>query len=142
MSKCIGLKIGVLLLGALLPPAQAEQRPSPGQTPIRPLSECLDPKAAQAFLLIDNNRLLIDAGRQHFLIELRWSCPWLYHASALDFRSRNSAGRICGDVDEQVGAAHNPALQPDRCRVASVTPISRDEYLQTIARTGRGQAAH
>lgn len=107
-----------------------EQRPS--YQPLRPLSQCLDPSRARAFLLVDGDRLLVDAGRRHFLIKLRWNCPTLYHATSLDFRSRNAAGRICGDIDEQVSAPVNPALKLDRCRIAKVTQITRDEYRDEI----------
>ena len=115
----------------------AEQKSKSSYQPLRPLAECLDPMRARSFLLVDGDRLLVDAGRRHYLIELRWSCPSLYSASALDFRSRNPAGRICGDIEEQVSAAGSPALQLDRCRIAKVIRISRDEYRDEINGEGR-----
>lgn len=128
-TRCL---IVLLLSAAAFSAGAAEKKSSPSYQPLRPLGECLDPMRARAFLLVDGDRLLVDAGRRHYLIELRWNCPALYNASALDFRSRNPAGRICGDIEEQVSAAGSPALQMDRCRIAKVTRISRDEYRDEI----------
>lgn len=128
-------RLSLALAGALtvggVSAGETSEKPNSYQ-PLRPLSECLDPSRARAFMLVDGDRLLVDAGRRHYLIELRWSCPSLYNAASLDFRSRNAAGRICGDIEEQVSAPANPALHLDRCRIAKVTRITRDEYRDEV----------
>ncbi len=117
-----------LLLIVLVAPSAAEEAPPSGYQPLRPISACLDPGRARSIALQGNDRLLVDAGRRHFLIELAWACPQLGNLPELRFEARNPTGRICGDVGDAVTRPQPQRGGLDRCPISRIQPISRDEY--------------
>lgn len=118
----------LILLLAAMPEAPLAAEPSPRHAPLRPLKACLDPSRARAFHLLRSDRLLVDAGRAHFLLDLAWSCQSLASSHQLEFASANPGRRICGDMHDAVFAAGSAAQGLERCPVSRVTPLSADEY--------------
>lgn len=119
---------GWLLLIVLSAPTAAADAPASGYQPLRPISACLDPGRARSVALQGNDRLLVDAGRRHFLIDLAWACPQLGNQPELRFEARNANGRICGDVGDAVTSAKPQRGGLDRCPISRIQPISADEY--------------
>ena len=129
------MMLGALLAGGLTAPALAGDGSDSGYAPIRPIAQCLDPSRARSWAMLDSSRLLVDAGRSKYLIELSWSCPELATQPALKFSSRAPSGRICGDVGERVRGGGLPAraLQPPPgqeagCLISRASRLTAEEY--------------
>ena len=123
-----------VLLG-LPAPARAETAPAepPGERPLRPLSVCLDPSRVRGYQVLDSRRLLVDAGRRHYLLTLAWSCNELHTHRALVFDSRNPSGRICGDIGDALRPREGGGRVIGRCdigRVELIDKATRDAELR------------
>ena len=95
--------------------------------PLRPMSACLDPGHARSWHLIDNDEILVDAGRKRFHLQLATSCPELAFNHTVGFRSGDGIGRICGSAgDTVVVPRHSPIGIP--CRIVEVTPLTKEQY--------------
>lgn len=131
-----GWMITTVLSAAFLSgPATAGESGESGYAPIRPISQCLDPSRARSWTLLDSSRLLVDAGRNKYLIELAWSCPELATQPTLKFSSRAPSGRVCGDVGERVLGGGLPAKaflpppgQEAGCLISRASRLTADEY--------------
>ena len=122
--------IGALLLAPLLAaaPTPAAAREGAGHTPLRPISECLDPTRVRGYQVLDSRRLLVDAGRRRYLLTLSWSCNELHTHRALAFDSRNPSGRICGDIGDAVRPREGGGTLIGRCDVGRVELISAADW--------------
>jgi hypothetical protein len=91
---------------------------------LRP-QDCIDPGHVRNWQLLDESRVLVDAGRQHYLIELAAACPELGHNPFLGFISNNRL--ICGARGDRLvphGAADGSRPQ---CDIRELQPISNEE---------------
>lgn len=120
--------LGVLLLVGWVAPDCFAQGAGQGYAPLRPVSECLDPDRARSWQMLDSNRLLVDAGRRHYLIELAWSCPELGTHADLVFRSHNAGGRVCGDIGDSIVPQGSGGNILGRCDIARIIRISAEQY--------------
>lgn len=124
-----------LLAGSLPGQSVAADSGESGYAPIRPITQCLDPSRARSWTMLDSSRLLVDAGRNKYLIELAWSCPELATQPALRFSTRAPSGRVCGDVGERVRPGGLPVRafvpppgQEAGCLISRASRLTADEY--------------
>lgn len=77
---------------------------------------CLDPARARSWEEVDDG-LLVDAGRDRFLLRLAPGCTALFTSPAVVFRGDRFDNRVCGYPGDEVLAGH------ERCRIMSVERI-------------------
>jgi hypothetical protein len=115
--------LGALLLVAATLPASASHRDGQPPAPVLRGADCLDPYMARGFTDLDRNRLLVDAGRRRYLIEVYGSCWNINHATLLVFRGDPIANRVCGTAfDAVIPNGGHP------CRIERMELLSKDEY--------------
>ena len=124
MTVAAGAAVALLLAACAAPAPRGD---AAGQAPPLPLAECLDPDRARSFVLLENDQLLVDAGRYRYHILLAHACPELGTTHALEFRPAGGIGRLCGGAMETVlplGA--RPPVRP--CPIRSLRRVSDAEY--------------
>lgn len=117
--------LSALLLAALALPAAASHNrdTGPRPPPLRGL-ECLDPDFARSFNTIDDQRLLVDAGRKRYVLQISGSCWNLDHTPVIEFRGDPISERVCGNAFDAVlvrGGTHP-------CRIESMQLIDKATY--------------
>jgi hypothetical protein len=88
---------------------------------------CLDPSYARNFVDLDRRTLLVDAGRNHYLIEVSPACWNLGTASVVGFRGDPVSNRVCGAALDAVLVRGSAP-----CRIERMRLIGRDEYRQAL----------
>jgi hypothetical protein len=106
-------------------PARAAES---GHAPLRPMSECIDPGRVRSWRMLDDDRVLVDAGRRHYLIELQSGCPELSHNPFLGFISNNPIGRVCGDIGDRLVPHGSAASGRPQCAIRRLQAISGDQH--------------
>ena len=95
--------------------------------PLRPLAECLDPQQARGWSVINNDEIVVDAGRRKYHITLASHCPDLNWTQLLRFRTGGGTDRICGYAMEAVlPDTKGGILIP--CSIGSISVIDKDRY--------------
>jgi hypothetical protein len=123
ITPCTRAALALLpLAGALLcacTTAVAPGRNVAAGTPAH--AECLDPDRARSWAVLDNDDILVDAGVDHYRLELQPTCNADFEV-ALRFRGDPVMGRVCGYARD--------AILTDRgeCRIDRVQWIPRAEY--------------
>ena len=107
---------------------------------LRPVSECLDPSRIRAWLQLDSDELLVDAGRRHFHLRFRHACGELNLNNDIEFRAGNGVGRICGSPGDVV-LGPRPGWRGSACSIVEVIPISGERYQELSATRERRRAA-
>ena len=82
---------------------------------------CLDPSRARSWEEVSDG-LLVDAGRDRFLLRIAPGCTGLYTSPTLVFRGDRIGNRVCGYPGDEVVAGH------DRCRILSVERLDDAAY--------------
>ena len=114
-------KLAVAALIAL-PSTLSAAPPGTPQSPL-PTRECLAPATTYDWDRIDDTHVVFEGlGRRHFLVETSTLCVGLGRVGATIVIDGGSLNRLCGRFGEAIIAAGQ------RCRVKSVTPISKAEY--------------
>jgi hypothetical protein len=85
--------------------------------------QCLDPAYARGFVGLDHRRVLVDGGRNRYLIEVAQSCWNLDFASAIGFRGDPVSGKVCGGVLEAILVRGEPP-----CRIERMEVLSKAQY--------------
>ena len=115
-----------------------------GSEPLRPFVACMDPSQIRGWSRIDDDELLIDAGRSRYHVTLDTACADLDFATGIRFDSKmaDTGGRICGDPGDSVVplASTGPAVPCSINRIAPVTKAQYKELLEGKARPGGEQA--
>lgn len=111
----------------------AAGRDADGYAPLRPVGECIDPARVRSWALDGDERLLIDAGRRHYLVELSTGCPELGINPFIGFVSRNPSGRICGDIGDRVVPHGSAAAGRGWCPIQRVNVIDEAQYAALVA---------
>src|SRR5687767_14641981 len=114
-------KLAVVLLTAL-PAVAAASAPGTHQNPL-PTKDCLAPSTTYDWDRIDDTHVVFEGlGRRHFLVETSTLCVGLARVGATISIDAGPVNRLCGRFGEAIIASGQ------RCRVKSVTPISKAEY--------------
>jgi hypothetical protein len=117
--------LSVALLATLLAGCAADGRAPRADAASAPpprAGECFDPAFARSWHFVDDDELLVDAGRRKFRIRLAEMCFSLGTSPALVFRGDYVSNRVCGGVGEYV------VVGRDRCRIQSVERIDDETY--------------
>lgn len=115
----------------LLSPALAGDAPPRNYAPLRPIAECLDPGRVRAIQPIQDEQVLVDAGRRHFRLTLQRSCPDLAISTRFGLSSRNPSNRICGDIGDRIVLGRGGVARAS-CGIARVLPISAAAYAAAL----------
>ena len=101
--------------------ACAPSTPRPDRTAPSAHATCLEPSRARSFSVLDDEVILVDAGSDHYRMEVEPACRGVDFAFALKFRGDPVTGRVCGFHD---------AILTDRgeCRIDRLDWITREEY--------------
>jgi hypothetical protein len=111
-----------LSAAALAPAAPAR----PTTSPLRG-HDCLEPAFARSYVDLDHRSLLVDAGRNRYLIEVTPSCWNLDTTSVIGFRGDPISNRVCGAAMDAVLVRNSIP-----CRIEHMRLLSREEYLQAL----------
>lgn len=117
-------KLAVAVLVALPSSAWADSPAQPGThgSPL-PTRECLAPSTTFDWARIDDTHVVFEGlGRRHYLVETSTLCTELGRIGATIAIDAGPLNRLCGRFGEAIIASGQ------RCRVKSVTPISKSEY--------------
>lgn len=108
---------------ALLPLALAgAAAPGTPESPL-PTRDCLAPRTTFDWHRVDDTHVLFEGmGKRRFLVETSTLCSGLAHLGATITIDAGPVNRLCGRFGEAIIASGQ------RCRVASVTPLSKAEY--------------
>lgn len=85
-------------------------------------SACLDPDFARSWTDVDDRRLLVDAGRYKYLIELPANCKPTHWSPFLLVRGAPISGRVCGALGDAV------ITREHTCRIESMRLVDDVEY--------------
>ena len=114
----VPVAIGSLLLAGCS--GTGDSRPASPASAVG-MGACLDPDRARGWEEVDDG-LVVDAGRDRFLVRLAPGCLGLATSPTLVFRGGPVDGRICGYPGDEV------VLGGERCRVLSVERIDAATY--------------
>ena len=82
---------------------------------------CFDSQRVRNWIVIDDETLLIDAGRKKYRMHLRDSCSSMGTSSTLRFKGDPISGRVCGSLD-----AIN--VEGELCRISSIEEIDKKTF--------------
>jgi hypothetical protein len=124
-----------LALAAAAAPLQAGEGPG-----ARGGGDCIDPGRVRGWAALHGQRVLIDAGRRHYLVELSGSCPQLAEHPFLGYHSNHAAGRVCGRDGDRLVPHGSAASRRGDCPIRRLRAVDGDEYAR-IMRQARAQVA-
>lgn len=110
----------VLLTGAARAPP-GTPADAPKRTVLRG-PDCLDPAGARGWHYVDDDELVVDAGRRKYRIHLTGFCTELGSATGLKFEGDSVSGRICGNVGDSL------RFRRTTCRIDRMELIDADAY--------------
>ena len=116
-----------LVAAMCLPALAAAPAPARQDVPWLHGSDCLEPSSARGFVGLDDRHLLIDAGRNRYLIQVAPACRDLESASAVGFRGDPISGKVCGGIfDAVVIRGKTP------CRIERMALLSKEQYKAAV----------
>lgn len=132
-------KFAVALLTAL-PALAGAAAPGTHQNPL-PTKDCLAPATTWDWDRIDDTHVVFEGlGRRRFMVETATLCTELMRVGATIAIDAGPVNRLCGRFGEYL------VVGQQRCRVRSVTPLSKEEYRRwrsgelKVERTSRNAA--
>lgn len=95
--------------------------------PTSKIADCLDPSRVRNWESVDLDEVVVDAGRNHFHLQLGNTCPELAYNHTAAFQASGGIGRICGNLGDRIvlpkrGMANIP------CSISRVTRIDKRQY--------------
>ncbi len=103
-------------------------------SPILRGQECLDPRFARGWVYIDDQHILVDAGRYRYQIEFSSSCRDIAYTPVIGFRGDPIGGRVCGSAFDSVLTRDVP------CRIQRMDLLSREQYKSIEGQRARDRA--
>lgn len=89
---------------------------------------CLNPAQVRGWSLLPDDHVLVDAGRQRFVIELAEACPGLDHNPFLGFISQRPDSRVCGQRGDQLVPHGSAAGARPPCPIHRLRLVEEIEY--------------
>ncbi len=83
---------------------------------------CLDSSRVRAWVIIDDETLLLDAGRKKYRVSLQQSCFNLSTSPTLQFKGDPISGRICGSSLDAI------RIPGEQCRISKIEKIDKQIY--------------
>ena len=87
---------------------------------------CFDPQLARGYQVIDDDVLLVDAGRNFYRLQLEATCFGTDWAPQLAFVGDPITGRVCGRYGERI------VYQSQSCMIERVDWIPPDEHARLL----------
>ncbi len=84
--------------------------------------ECLDSNRVRNWIVINDETLLLDAGRKKYRVNLQQSCFNLSSSPTLQFKGDPITGRICGSTLDAI------RVQGEQCRISSIMEIDKQSF--------------
>jgi hypothetical protein len=122
--KAAAITVGLALV---LGPLPSSATPADGRSQLT-ASECMYPGHVRSWSLLQDSRVLVDAGRRQFVIELQEGCPGLGHNPFLGFITNHPGGRICGQNGDRLIPHGSAATDRSPCAIRDLRAISKDDY--------------
>lgn len=85
---------------------------------------CLDSKQVRNWIVINDETLLLDAGRKKYRVNLQQSCFHLSTSPVLSFRGDPISGRVCGTTLDAI------RVQGEQCRISKIEEIDKKIFNQ------------
>lgn len=85
-------------------------------------AQCLDPGMARSWIDIDDDTLLVDAGRYKYRIQVSGACSALDWSPVLLFRGDPVTGRVCGSLGDAILTRDYP------CTIVDMQLLDKDQY--------------
>ena len=82
---------------------------------------CFDSQRVRNWIVIDDETLLIDAGRKKYRMYLRDSCSSMSTSATLRFKGDPISGRVCGSLDA-IG------VEGEYCRISRIEEIDKQTF--------------
>ena len=83
---------------------------------------CLDSSRVRAWVVVNDETLLLDAGRNKYRVSLQQSCFNLSTSPTLQFKGDPIIGRICGSSLDAI------RIQGEQCRISKIEKIDKQIY--------------
>lgn len=109
MRHLSGLVIALVAMSIPVAKAETEKR------------TCFDSQRVRNWIAIDEETLLIDAGRKKYRMHLRDSCSRMSTSATLRFKGDPISGRVCGSLDAIY-------VEGERCRISGIEEIDRKTF--------------
>lgn len=84
--------------------------------------QCLDPAMARSWIDIDDDTLLVDAGRYKYRIQVSGACSALDWSPVLLFRGDPVTGRVCGNLGDAILTRDYP------CTIVDMQVLDKEQY--------------
>jgi hypothetical protein len=106
--------VGLILISSLCAtaPVMAEKDP---QT-------CVDSSRVRNWIVVNDETLLLDAGRRKYRVTLRQSCFNLSTSPTLQFKADPISGRVCGSSLDAI------RVQGEQCQISSIEEIDKQVF--------------
>lgn len=82
---------------------------------------CFDSQRVRNWIVIDDETLLIDAGRKKYRMHLRTSCSSMSTSSTLRFKGDPVSGHVCGSLD-------SINVEGEQCRISRIEEIDKQTF--------------
>jgi len=84
--------------------------------------ECLDSNRVRNWIVVNDETLLLDAGRKKYRVDLQQSCFNLSSSPTLQFKGDPITGRICGSTLDAI------RVQGEQCRISKIREIDKQTF--------------
>lgn len=123
MRHALALALPLAAATALLAGCATQATTPPdGSAAVQHPVECIDPSLVRGWVYVDDEQLLVDAGRRKYRVRLAERCFALGTSPGLVFKGDHVSNRVCGHAGEYVVFAH------ERCRIHRVERIDDETY--------------
>lgn len=85
-------------------------------------AQCLDPAMARSWIDIDDDTLLVDAGRYKYRIQVSGACSALDWSPVLLFRGDPITGRVCGSLGDAILTRDYP------CTIVDMQLLDKEQH--------------
>lgn len=83
---------------------------------------CLDSSRVRNWIVVNDETLLLDAGRKKYRVNLQHSCFNLGSSPTLQFKGDPISGRVCGTSLDAI------RVQGEQCRISKIEEIDKQTF--------------
>jgi len=83
---------------------------------------CLDGNRVRNWIVVNDETLLLDAGRKKYRVNLQQSCFNLGTSPTLQFKGDPISGRVCGSSLDAI------RVQGEQCRISKIEEIDKQTF--------------